>query len=162
VGEPGDVLTPARPTATEANKSKDRGSLRGAKWFIVDGQTIYTKKLADEHGIKGILFRSGKEAKRWVSLLVEQEAGRIQNLRRQVRFPLQAKRPDGLMETVAHYVADFCYQEQVGSDLVDAVEDTKPSGFMKRGGKMVPFREEVYALKKRWFATQYGKEIRET
>ena len=111
-----------------------------------------------------------------MSLLIAAEGGGIRNLRRQVRFPLQTRRPDGLLETVCTYVADFVYDEPVPVDApgaggfclgdthkwVEVVEDTKPGGFKMKAGKRVPFREEVYELKRKWFQAQYGKAIRET
>jgi hypothetical protein len=154
--------------ATAANKSRDRGSRQGAKWYIVtDDSTLYVKKLADEHGIKGTLFRSGKEARRWIVLLGQAQAGIIRNLRRQVRFPLVTVRPDGLIETVCNYVADFVYEEtwtdeNAGPLWREVVEDTKPGGSMMKAGKKKPFREEIYLLKRKWFAAQYGREIRES
>lgn len=125
-------------------------------------RTLYAYKLAKQMGIKGKFFRSGKEAKRYLSLLILEEAGKIRNLRTQVDFQLQARRPDGLMENVCAYRADFVYEEFREYAWIEVVEDTKPSGFKVKNGKKVPFREEVYLLKKKWFEAQYGKEIRET
>lgn len=154
----------ARGDATAANKSRDRGSRQGAKWYVVtDDLNLYVKKLADEHGIKGTLFRSGKEAKRWISLRGQESAGIIRGLRRQVRYPLCTVRQDGLIATVCNYVADFVYEEQpAAGGWVEVVEDTKPGGTMMKKGKARPFREEIYLLKRKWFAAQYGREIRES
>ena len=119
-------------------------------------------------GIEGIVFRSGKEAKRWLSLRTLERAGRIRNLRRgkEATFNLQTRNPEGLMVTVARYIADFVYEEpNIGGPAygwTEVVEDAKPSGFQVKHGKKVPFREEIYSLKKKWFEAQYGKEIRET
>lgn len=149
--------------APEKPKALDRGQLRGAKWVIVDGLTMYDYALAKANGIEGILFKSRKEAKRWISLLQLERAGGIRNLRRQVRFPLETiRRQDGLIAIVAHYVADFVYDEPNGDTWIGIVEDAKPSGMMMKHGKRVPFREEIYALKKRWFEAAYGVTIRET
>ena len=151
---------------------KDRGSQRGAKWFVVADRTLYTYALAKQHGIKGIVFRSGKEAKRWISLNQEQQFGLVKNLRRgkDARFSLQARNPEGLMVHVCYYIADFVYDAIVTTsgttsashEWREVVEDTKPSGFTRKHGKKLPFREDTYLLKKKWFEAQYGRVIRET
>lgn len=138
----------------------------------MDDRTLYTYALAKEHRIGGIVFRSGKEAKRWLSLLESQDAGRVRNLRRgkEARFSLQTRNPAGLMVHVAFYIADFVYEELTErANPVQAlvfwepvVEDTKPSGFKRKNGKQVPFREDTYLLKRAWFEAQYGQKIRET
>lgn len=153
-------VAPAAPNPP--TKTMDRGRRQGAKWCVVVGETLYEKATAEAHGLKGILFRSRKEAKRWVYLLAAQRHGQIRNLRRQVRYPLQARNPAGLMVTVCTYVADHVFDERSGDAWVEVVEDVKPGGFRNVKGKKVPFREEIYSLKRKWFQAQYGREIRET
>lgn len=68
-------------------------------------------------------FDSGKEEGRWQQLLFLQKAGKIHNLRRQVKFELiPAQYQDGrCVERACSYIADFTYME--GNRLV--VEDVK-------------------------------------
>ena len=68
-------------------------------------------------------FDSKKEEGRWQQLLFLQKAGKIHNLRRQVRFELiPAQYKDGrCVERACSYIADFTYME--GNRLV--VEDVK-------------------------------------
>lgn len=158
------VPPPGVAEPPKAKPSRDRGSRRGAKWYVVADRTLYTYALAQEHKIKGIVFRSGKEAKRWLALLNEQDAGVIRNLRRgkEAAYALQTRNQDGLIVTVCHYIPDAVYERFfTNCEWRLVVEDTKPGGFMKRGGKMVPFREEIYLLKKQWFEAQYGIPITE-
>jgi hypothetical protein len=154
-----------------AKKKLDRGSRRGARRCVVANGTLYELAVARQLGIKGENFQSLKEAKRWISLLEEQRCGAIRNLRRQVRFSLQARGPHGLMEHVAFYVADFTYEESrevLASVAIhgepgtverweEVVEDVKP-GVAGKGS----FREDTFLLKRRWFQVQFGKAIRET
>jgi hypothetical protein len=153
-----------RPGHPVLKDSRDRGSRRGAKWFIVADRTLYAYRLARDHGIDGIVFRSGKEAKRWLFLLHQQDAGTIRYLRRgkPVAFALQTRNPLGLTVTVCTYIPDAVYEEPSEPDCWRlVVEDTKPSGMMMRHGKRVPFREDTYLLKRQWFEAQYGIKIRE-
>lgn len=136
----------------------DRGRKEGAKWCYVDGngnlfEYAFAKKHNLEKAVEGglLFFRSKKEAKRWIGLRLLERVGKIRNLRRQVKFSLQARRPDGLMEHVVSYVADFVYEEPLPGDVwVEVVEDTK--------GHL----QDAYLLKRQWFAVQHGKSIRET
>lgn len=154
-----------------AKKKLDRGSRRGARRCVVVDLTLYEAPLAKALGLKGENFQSIKEATRWISLLQQERAGGIRNLRRQVAFSLQARGPHGLMVHVCKYVADFVYDEKRldscsssdtilgwgAGEWINIVEDTKP-GIAKKGA----FREDTYLLKRRWFEAQFGKQIRET
>lgn len=80
------------------------------------------------------LFDSQGEANRWATLELLERAGQISELTRQVRFPLMARRADGLGVKVGEYIADFCYVE----DGRQVIEDFK--------GAMT----DVAALKIRW------------
>lgn len=108
-----------------------KGSKYGAKRTVVDGLT----------------FDSKREAARYCLLVVRMKAGDIQRLRCQPRFDLCVKD-----KVLAEYVADFQYDERVGSSngWQNVVEDVKGA------------RTDIYKLKKRWFETQYGIEIRES
>lgn len=87
----------------------------------------------------GLVFDSGKEARRWEQLLLLQKAGKILELQRQVayelipaqyetypRFSKKGERlKDGqkLLERKVEYVADFVYVDAETGELV--VEDVK-------------------------------------
>ena len=56
------------------------------------------------------LFDSKREAWRYLVLRKLQREGQIWDLQMQVRFPLNVVRPDGQIETVSHWRADFVYR----------------------------------------------------
>lgn len=93
--------------------------------------------------IDGIKFASKKEATRYRQLKLMEQAKAIQDLKRQVAFPLIKKSKYG---REIKYIADFTYYDN--GKLV--VEDTKG------------YRTDVYKLKKRLMAELYGIEIKET
>ncbi len=101
-------------------------------------------------------FQSKREAKRYIFLLGEQDAGRIHELRRQVRFPLNVRRPDGIDVTIACYIADFVYivihaKFPPGASTQERViEDCKGH------------RTEMYKRSKKHVEAQYGVLIKET
>lgn len=112
--------------------------------------TTSTKKLVEamtgkrghKYGAKrtevdGISFASRKEARRYSELKLLERAGKIENLRRQVRF--------ALVQTVV-YIADFQYVEN--GEVV--VEDVKG------------YRTAEYKKKRRLMIEQHGIEIKET
>lgn len=84
------------------------------------------------------IFDSAGEAKHWASLLMQERAGLISGLQRQVRFPLMAHRQDGMGVVVGHYVADYVYEQ----DGKIVIADWK--------GAMT----DVAALKLRWMEAQ--------
>ncbi len=73
--------------------------------------------------VGGITFDSRKEYTRWVELILLLKAGRISDLKRQVKYELiPSQRIDGkVVERACSYVADFVYTEN-GKTVV---EDTK-------------------------------------
>jgi hypothetical protein len=85
----------------------------------------------------GIRFASKREAKRYLELKLMEKAGRISNLRRQVRYPL-------VIETT--YVADFVYDEK-GEEIVEDVKG---------------HRTREYLQKRRHMKKQHNIDIRET
>lgn len=103
-----------------------------------DGQLVGS----DHEGPKQKVFDSQSEYRRWGELMIQQTAGLISGLRRQVSFPLHAI--DGTV--ITRYRADFVYVER-GERIV---EDRK--------GK----RTRVYEMKKKWMKAEYGIEIRES
>ncbi len=129
---------------------------------FVKGQTVTAKVRtskyhAERTTVDGITFDSKKEAARYGELKLREKAGEIARLQLQRKFELCAPKTNlrgdvvdvGRMFTIGHYVADFCYDELAASGTQFVVEDAKG------------VRTQVYALKKRWFESQYGITIRE-
>jgi hypothetical protein len=138
--------------------SLDRGSRHGARWWYITPKREMVnyaqhKAAGGQKHADWILFRSGSEAKRWIALLMLQDAGHILALERQHTFDLTTTTPDGLKAVVCRYVADFVYFEMQNGMMGRVIEDSKPSGGL---------REDIYLLKKKWMKLQYGIDIRET
>jgi len=93
--------------------------------------------------IDGIKFDSKKEAERYKELKLLEETYKITGLQMQVKFPLIPKTKYG-REIV--YKADFVYYEN--GQLI--VEDTKG------------YRTDIYKLKRRLLAEEYGIVIKES
>ena len=132
-----------------------------------DGSVIYLRK--NKYGAKkitdqatGYVFDSKKEYRRWQELLFMENAGRVINLQRQVKYvliPAQYERyerysdktgkqlKDGVrcLEKEVSYIADFVY-EQAGKTVV---EDTKG------------FRTADYIIKRKLMLQVHGIKIQE-
>ena len=91
----------------------------------------------------GQVFDSVKEYHRWGCLKLLERAGKIKDLKRQVKFELIPKQ-DG--ERACYYIADFTYMEN--GELV--VEDCKG------------FKTDVYKIKKKLMLMEHGIRIKET
>ena len=92
----------------------------------------------------GITHDSIKEANRWCELKLLERAGRISDLKRQVKFELIPKQ-DG--ERAVYYIADFVYHNADDGKLV--VEDVK--------GK----RTKDYIIKRKLMLWIHGIKIKE-
>ena len=115
--------------------------------------------------LDGIAFDSKKEANRWAELKILEKAGKIEDLRRQVKFVLipaqyedstevyqrganKGKPKKGkLIEHEAAYIADFAYRDKETDRTV--VEDTKG------------FRTKDYIIKRKLMLERYTIRIRE-
>lgn len=113
--------------------------------------------------VNGIEFDSRKEAQRYQELRLLERAGRISNLRLQVKYvliPTQRassfelyksgpqkgmRKPGKVLENECAYIADFCYIRN-GETVV---EDAKG------------YRTEVYRIKKKLMLERYGIQIKE-
>ena len=91
----------------------------------------------------GQVFDSVKEYHRWGCLRLLERAGKITDLKRQVKFELIPKQEG---ERACYYIADFTYMEN--GELV--VEDCKG------------FKTDVYKIKKKLMLMEHGIRIRET
>lgn len=113
------------------------------EYLIAIGQKRAPKKgkyRAEKQIVDGITFDSKREAARYGVLVMEQRAGRITNLRLQVKFAIVINRVH-----CTTYIADFTYER----NGVETTEDAKG------------FRTEIYRLKKKLVEATYGIVIQE-
>jgi len=112
----------------------------------------------------GETFDSMKEYKRWCELKLLEKAGKIANLKRQVKFVLipaqyevigytkTGKPKKKCVERECAYIADFTYDEElfgVGDFFVPIVEDTKG------------FKTKDYIIKRKLLRWIHGLSIKE-
>jgi len=100
------------------------------------------KKIKDP--ATGYVFDSKAEFIRWCELRILERAGKISDLKRQVKYELIPKQ-DG--ERACNYVADFVYIDADGNTVV---EDTKG------------VRTDAYRIKKKLMLWVHGIKIKET
>lgn len=112
--------------------------------------------------VDGIKFDSAKEARRYQSLKMLLRLGEIRNLRLQLRYPLHV---NGTL--VAHYVADFDYEERVdptapapGEIAPPAAVEWRPVTEDVKGGEAT--QTDTFKLKAKMFAAEYGRKVRIT
>jgi hypothetical protein len=128
------------------------------------GNKFGAKKVIDP--ITGFEFDSKKEHRRWQELMLLERAGKISNLRRQVKYeliPTQREestevykagpqkglpKPGTLIEKECAYIADFVYRDADGQLVV---EDTKSEAT----------KTEAYKIKRKLLLYKYGIKIRE-
>lgn len=91
----------------------------------------------------GQVFDSQKEYNRWCNLRLLERAGKISDLKRQVKYELIPKQ-DG--ERACNYMADFVYCQ----DGETVVEDCKG------------FRTEGYKIKRKLMLWVHGIKVKET
>ena len=108
----------------------------------------------------GIVHDSRREANRWIELKLLEMAGKIVNLKRQVKYVLIPAQYDApiihkngkvkkgkLIERECSYIADFEYQDKQTGELV--VEDAKG------------VRTKEYRIKRKLMLSVYGIRIKE-
>lgn len=92
-------------------------------------------------------FDSKKEYKRWCELKLMEKGGAIQNLQRQVVYPLIPKQEyEGETIRKCDYIADFVYTEN-GKTIVEDAKGVKT---------------DAYKIKKKLMLYLHGVMIRET
>jgi len=111
-------------------------------WKYLKGTT--SKYHAVRTEVDGINFASKKEAKRYQELKLLERVHEIKSLKLQVPFPIIPKSKYG---REIRYVADFVYITKDGEMVI---EDTKG------------YETDVFKLKARMVAEQYGIEIKKT
>ena len=112
--------------------------------------------------VDGVTFDSKKEARRWQELKILEKAGKITNLRRQVKFvliptqrgpeeigPKGGRKPGKVQEKELDYVADFVYEED-GEKVVEDVKGYKEGGAYR-----------VFAIRRKLMRFVHGIGIRE-
>jgi hypothetical protein len=104
----------------------------------------YSKFQNEPTWIDGYRFASKKEATRYTELKLLLRAGEIQNLEVQPVYPIFVNNVK-----VCDYVADFAYCVPAIGGKKEIVEDVKG------------FRTQVFQLKKKLFAAQYGFKVKE-
>lgn len=97
--------------------------MKAPRSFLIPKRSKYGNRKTE---VDGLIFDSAREAKRWSELRLLERAGRIADLKRQVRYALDVNG-----QPICHYVADFVYR----ADGQPVVEDAKG------------FRTDVYKLK---------------
>lgn len=106
------------------------------------GNKYGAKKIKDP--ATGFVFDSKTEFIRWCELRILERAGKISDLKRQVRYELIPKQ---VGERACNYVADFVY---IDSDGNTVVEDTKG------------VRTDAYKIKRKLMLHIHGIRIKET
>lgn len=107
----------------------------------------------------GQTFDSKREYNRWQALRLLERAGKIKDLKRQVKYelipaqcepdtvgPKGGHRKGKTLERPVYYIADFVYTE----NGIEVVEDCKG------------MRTDVYKLKRKLMLYRYGIKIKET
>ncbi len=102
--------------------------------------------------VDGETFDSGREARRWVALVLLLRAGRIKDLRRQVPFVLCAPRPHDVPLAIGSYVADFVYAQR---------SYTTPPRWQLHVEDAKGIRTALYKWKRKHFEAQYAIMIEE-
>jgi len=93
----------------------------------------------------GMVFDSKREANRFEQLMLLARAGRVRNLRRQVKYDL---RVNGIL--IATYKADFVYEELERDVWSEVVEDSKG------------YPNDRWPMKKKLMRACHGITIRES
>lgn len=105
----------------------------------------HSHKIKTQDGV----FDSQREYRRWCELKLLQRAGRISDLKRQVKYeliPSQRGKDGKVVEKSVTYIADFVYKEN-GQEVV---EDAKG------------VRTDVYIIKRKLMLFRHGIRIKET
>ena len=116
------------------------------------------KKIKDP--ATGYVFDSKKEFIRWCELRLLERAGKISELKRQVKFELIPKQ-DG--ERACNYVADFVYQVPTSKQYInDAGHLVFADGYETVVEDCKGFRTEGYKIKRKLMLWVHGIKLKET
>ena len=100
--------------------------------------------------VSGITFDSRNEARRYGELKYMLKAGKIKDLKRQVKYiliPSQRNANNRVIERECAYIADFVYTDTETGETI--VEDVKG------------LRTDVYKIKRKLMLERYGIRIKE-
>lgn len=136
-----------------SNPGFSRGCYVTPELMFIEGETAARVDKAERKNLGWIFFRSKREAKVWIRLKQDESAGRIRNLRRQVKWQLHAPAapdPKSLIQppapiAITSYAADYVYE--VAPTWFEEVADAKG------------FPTPEYELKKKWMKAEYGIHI---
>ena len=136
-------ITPSPSPAATALPKESQGCCAPAKYHNVKAVRVMPN--GEEH-----VFDSQKEARRYDDLMMLLRAGQIRELKLQPQFTLQESyiAADGNRVRAIKYVADFSYEKQNGTKVV---EDVKSKATETR----------VYRLKKKLMQEKFGIGVRE-
>ena len=122
--------------------------------------------------VNGITYDSRKEARRHARLLLEERAGKIRDLRRQVKFVLipAQREPDTvgprggvrkgtLLERECAYIADFVYREKIAEGAALPRNDSGGWRLVVEDTKGV--RTKDYIIKRKLMLWVHGIRIEE-
>ena len=114
--------------------------------------------------IGGYTFHSITEGNRWLYLQDQMHRGRITDLRRQVRFSLEAVDRVETAKHVGYYYADFVYNVN-GNPCFTEDAGLEEGSYLFSDGTIVEdvkgVRTPEYILKKKIFEANYGRQLRE-
>lgn len=97
---------------------------------------------AKKKEVDGITFDSTWEADRYIELKCLERAGKVNNLKLQVKYPFET---NGVL--IANYIADFVYKDEKGIEIVEDAKGVKT---------------DVYKLKRKMMKAYYNIEIFES
>lgn len=166
---PGPV--PPGGAARQPGRAKGQARIKRTIVFVhadrdehVDADTAKEIGLVLKGSTEWIRFDSKREAKRYVALRIEQRHGTIRNLQRQVKFALQVRRPDQLLQTIATWTADFVYERkrQHAGGTAEALADVLLPQWDRVVEDCKGMRTEIYQRSRKHFIAQYGIDITET
>lgn len=97
--------------------------------------------------VDGVTYDSVHEYQRYCELAVLEQAGKIKNLQRQVKFSICPKAPNVKRSRERFYIADFVY---IQSDGTKIIEDAKSPPTKK---------DKTYRLKKQLVQVKYPEYV---
>lgn len=134
---------------------------------MTNGNKYGAKKIKDP--VTGYVFDSKAEFIRWCELRILEKAGRITNLRRQVKFilipELRAEstdvykagpqkglpKPGPVIEKACSYIADFVYCDADGNMVVEDVKGCKKGAAY-----------DLFTIKRKLMLEKFGIKVRES
>lgn len=137
-----------KPQSKIPDKKEPKRKYRNSKVFVYPGGLVSSRKLETRSDLLEE-YDSVQEYERYCELNLLQRAGKITNLKRQVKFILQPRTiRNGKTIREISYVADFQYERKDGKIIV---EDVK--GFDRKTGQFQTTKD--FRLKWKMMKAQY-------